>query len=48
MSGPRNTRRHIFERWMAAADWLGSQKPLELILGAVGIIAAVSLLAHLT
>jgi hypothetical protein len=33
---------------MAAADWLGSQKPLDLILGAVAIVAAVSLLGHLT
>jgi len=34
-------------RWNAIVDWLGAQKPLNLILGAVTIIAAVAALAQL-
>lgn len=35
------------KRWSTAAvDWLGAQKPLNLILGAVTIIAAVAVLAQ--
>ncbi|MET0309020.1 MAG: hypothetical protein ABW023_09975 [Sphingomonas sp.] len=34
-------------RWAAACDWLGAQKPLNLILGAVTIIAIVAVLTQL-
>lgn len=33
--------------WTAIVDWLGSKKPLDLILGAVAIIIIVDLLAGL-
>ncbi|WP_213981958.1 hypothetical protein [Sphingomonas sp. dw_22] len=33
--------------WLAAVDWLGAQKPLNLILGAVTIIAVVAALVQL-
>jgi hypothetical protein len=35
-------------RWIAVTDWLGAQKPLNLILGAVIVIEGISLLAHLS
>ena len=34
-------------RWAAIADWLGAQRPINLILGAVVIIVAVLTLARL-
>ena len=34
-------------RWIAVTDWLGAQKPLNLILGAVILIEGVAVLVHL-
>ncbi|MBC9033167.1 hypothetical protein IAG41_12275 [Sphingomonas sp. JC676] len=34
-------------RWRAVTDWLGAQKPLNLILGAVTLIAVFAALAQL-
>lgn len=34
-------------RWTTIVDWLGAQKPLNLILGMVALISAGSVIAHL-
>jgi hypothetical protein len=34
-------------RWTAVVDWLGARKPLDLIAGAVAMIAAVAALSQL-
>lgn len=34
-------------RWTMIVDWLGAQKPLNLILGAVVLINIASVIAHL-
>ena len=38
---------HFVRRWLAVVDWLGAQKPIEIILGMVAIIGAIAFLAHL-
>jgi hypothetical protein len=38
---------HLNSRWETITDWLGAQKPLNLILGAVTIIAVVAMLVQL-
>jgi len=45
---PRRTEPPSLQRrWNAIVDWLGAQKPLNLILGAVTLIAVVAVLAQL-
>jgi len=34
-------------RWLAAVDWLGAQKPIEIILGMIAIIGAIAWIAQL-
>lgn len=38
---------HRARRWAAVTDWLGAQKPLNLIAGMIALIALLSVLAHL-
>ena len=33
--------------WLAAVDWLGAQKPIEIILGMVAIIGVIAWIVHL-
>lgn len=41
------TRSPRARRWAAVTDWLGAQKPLNLIAGMIALIALASVLAHL-
>lgn len=44
---PEATQPRFIEKWMRVADWLGSHRPLDLICGAVAIIALISVIGRL-
>jgi hypothetical protein len=43
---PERPRSRLARCWTSTVDWLGAQKPLNLILGAVTVIAVCAVLAR--
>lgn len=44
---PAHLGTRLYRGWARSADWLGAQRPLDLSLGAVALMALVMVIAHL-